>query len=304
MLRYGTDKPDMRFGLEIVELTDWAAQTEFKVFQGAIASGGKVRGLNIKAGAEKFSRKGLDQLEETAKRLGAKGLAWIKVEAAKLTSPIEKFLPAGAQTALRERLSAETGDLLLLAADTEQVVCQTLGGLRSHLAATLKLFDPAKKEFKILWVIDFPLFVRDQEENRWAANHHPFTSPMDEDLDRLESDTAHVRAKAYDLVINGDECGGGSIRIHNPDIQSRVFSVLGMSPEQSRQRFGFLLDALKYGAPPHGGIALGLDRWCMMISGTSNIRDVIAFPKNQKARDLMTGAPAEVDKKQLKELGL
>jgi aspartyl-tRNA synthetase len=304
MLRYGSDKPDLRFGLEIVELTDWSSQTEFKVFQSAVASGGRVRGLNVKGGAEKFSRKGLEQLEETAKRLGAKGLAWIKVEAGKITSPIEKFLLPAAQASLRERFAAEAGDLLLLAADSEDVVCQTLGGLRTHLASALKLFDPTKKDFKIAWVIDFPLFTWDAEEKRWAANHHPFTSPMDEDLERLESDTAQVRAKAYDLVINGDECGGGSIRIHNPDVQSRVFSILGMNPEQARQRFGFLLDALKLGAPPHGGIALGLDRWCMMISGTSNIRDVIAFPKNQKARDLMTGAPAEVDKKQLKELGL
>jgi aspartyl-tRNA synthetase len=172
------------------------------------------------------------------------------------------------------------------------------------VATVLQLFDPAKKEFKIAWVIDFPLFTFDEEEKRWAANHHPFTAPMDEDLTKLESDTGKVRAKAYDLVINGDECGGGSIRIHSPEVQSRVFAVLGMSPDQARQRFGFLLDALKYGAPPHGGIALGLDRWTMMLSNTGNIRDTIAFPKNQKARDLMTGAPAPVDAKQLKELGL
>ena len=168
----------------------------------------------------------------------------------------------------------------------------------------LKLYDPSKKEYKIAWVIDFPLFGWDKDEKRWVSNHHPFTAPMDEDLDKLESDPGAVRAKAYDLVINGDECGGGSIRIHSPEMQSRVFSILGMSPEQARERFGFLLDALKYGAPPHGGIALGLDRWVMMLAGTNNIRDVIAFPKNQKARDLMTGAPAPVDAKQLKELGL
>jgi aspartyl-tRNA synthetase len=171
------------------------------------------------------------------------------------------------------------------------------------LASELKLYDSTRKEFKLAWVIDFPLFIWDKEEKRWAANHHPFTAPMDEDLPLLESDPGKVRAKAYDLVLNGYELGGGSIRIHNPEIQSRVFSVLGMSPEEARQRFGFLLDALKHGAPPHGGIALGLDRWTMWLAGTQNIRDVIAFPKNQKARDLMTGAPAEVDKKQLKELG-
>jgi aspartyl-tRNA synthetase len=194
--------------------------------------------------------------------------------------------------------------VLVLVADKEDVVCQALGNLRTHLAASLGMYDPAKPDFKIAWVIDFPSFIWDEEEKRWAANHHPFTAPMDEDLSKLESDPHSVRAKAYDLVINGYECAGGSIRIHSPDMQSRVFAVLGMTPEQARQRFGFLLDALKYGAPPHGGIALGLDRWSMMLAGTSNIRDVIAFPKNQRARDLMTGAPAPVDRKQLKELGL
>src|SRR5207244_7581704 len=176
--------------------------------------------------------------------------------------------------------------------------------LRGHLVTTLKLIDPSKPEFKIAWVIDFPSFIWDGDEKRWAANHHPFTAPMDDDLGKLESDPGSVRAKAYDLVINGYECGGGSIRIHNPDVQSRLFARLGMTPEQARQRFGFLLDALRYGAPPHGGIALGLDRWTMMLAGTGNIRDVIAFPKNQKARDLMTGAPGPVDPRQLKELGL
>jgi aspartyl-tRNA synthetase len=208
------------------------------------------------------------------------------------------------QQTLRQCLGAEPGDLLLLVADTEDVVCQALGNLRTHLGAVLKLYDPDKPEYKIAWVLDFPLFTWDAEEKRWAANHHPFTAPMDEDLDKLESDTAHVRAKAYDLVINGDECGGGSIRIHSPEMQSRIFALLGMDPRQAEQRFGFLLEALKYGAPPHGGIALGLDRWTMMLARTGNIRDVIAFPKNQKARDLMTGAPAPVDPKQLKELGL
>jgi aspartyl-tRNA synthetase len=179
-----------------------------------------------------------------------------------------------------------------------------LGNLRSHLATVLKLYDPTQPNYKIAWVIDFPSLIWDAEEKRWAANHHPFTAPMDEDVDKLESSPGSVRAKAYDLVINGYECGGGSIRIHNPELQARMFTLLGMNQEQAKQRFGFLLDALRYGAPPHGGIALGLDRWTMMLAGTSNIRDVIAFPKNQRARDLMTGAPATVDAKQLKELGL
>jgi aspartyl-tRNA synthetase len=304
MLRYGSDKPDLRYGMEIADLGDLAAQTEFQVFKSVVESGGKVRGLNAKGAAEKFSRKGLDELAEFVKRYGAKGLSWIKVEASKLTSPIEKFLPAAVQASLRQRLGAEAGDLLLIVADKEDTVCQSLGALRQHLASQLKLFDPTKPIYKIAWVYDFPSFIWDDEEKRWAANHHPFTAPMDEDLAKLESDPASVRAKAYDLVINGYECGGGSIRIHNPEVQSRLFAVLGMTPEQARQRFGFLLDALKSGAPPHGGIALGVDRFAMMLARTTNIRDVIPFPKNQKARDLMTGAPAAVDPKQLKELGL
>ncbi|MBY0524486.1 MAG: aspartate--tRNA ligase [Gemmataceae bacterium] len=304
MLKYGSDKPDLRYGLEIVDIGDIAVQTEFKVFRGALESGGKVRGINVKGAAEKFSRKGLTELEEVVKRFGAKGLANVKVEPEKFNSSIEKFLPVGVQQQLRQRMAAEPGDLLLFVADTEDVVCQSLGNLRTHLAAALQMVDVTKKDYKLAWVIDFPLFTWDAEEKRWAANHHPFTAPMDEDLAKLESDTGTVRAKAYDLVINGDECGGGSIRIHSPEVQSRVFSLLGMPPEQAKGRFGFLLDALKYGAPPHGGIALGLDRWTMMLAGTANIRDVIAFPKNQRARDLMTGAPATVDAKQLKELGL
>jgi aspartyl-tRNA synthetase len=316
MLRYGSDKPDLRYGLEIQELSDLAAQTEFTVFRKALETPcGKVRGLNAKGAADKFSRKGLDELGEVVKRFRAKGLAWLKVEGEKLTGPIEKFLPAAVQQGLRERLKAEPGDLLLFVADLEEIVAQALGNLRTHLAAALKLYDPERPDYKVAWVYDFPSFIWDEEEKRWVANHHPFTAPMDEylevlhrvceaDLTRHDSPLAQVKAKAYDLVINGYECAGGSIRIHNPKVQSALFRVLGMTEAQAKQRFGFLLDALARGAPPHGGIALGLDRWVMMLARTTNIRDVLAFPKNQKARDLMTGAPAPVDPKQLKELGL
>ena len=304
MLKFGSDKPDLRYGLEIVDVGDIAKQTEFQAFKGALDAGGAVRALNVNGGAEKFSRKQLDELAEIVKRAGGKGCAWTKVEAEKFAGGIEKFLAAPIQQQLRERLGAKAGDLLLFVADKEDIVCAGLGTLRTHLASVLKLYDPNALDYKIAWVLDFPSFIWDAEEQRWAANHHPFTAPMDEHLDKLETDPGSVKAKAYDLVINGYECGGGSIRIHNPEVQSRLFKVLGMSEEQAKGRFGFLLDALKFGAPPHGGIALGLDRFAMMLARTVNIRDVIAFPKNQKARDLMTGAPAPVDGKQLKELGL
>lgn len=304
MLRYGSDKPDLRFGLEIVECSDLAAASEFQVFKNAISAGGKVRAINAKGAAGTFSRKQIDELAEYVKQFNAKGLAWIKVEGDKFTSPIEKFLPAATQAALRERMAAASGDLLLFVADTEEVAAQSLGALRNELARRLNLVDPTKPNFQVAWVLDFPNFMFDADEKRWVSNHHPFTAPQDADLPNMEANAGKVKAKAYDLVINGYEAGGGSIRIHNPEVQSRVFAVLGLTPDEAREKFGFLLDALKFGAPPHGGIALGLDRLTMILGGTSNIRDVIAFPKNKQARDLMTGAPAGVEKKQLKELGL
>jgi aspartyl-tRNA synthetase len=339
MLKYGSDKPDLRYGLEIVELTGIAPTCGLRVFQEAAAAGKKVRGLNAKGGAAKFSNTELNKgaVLEYAKQFGAKGLAWMKVEGGKLTGSIEKNFTEDAKAEIRRRMGAEEGDLLLFCADTEDIVCATLGGLRTYVAAQLCFYQnwwerraeyeaaldryhsDAKKgraakppepfrlsadDFQIVWVIDFPSFNWDAEEKRWAANHHPFTAPRDEDLALLETDAGKVKAKAYDLVLNGYEVGGGSIRIHSPEVQSRVFRVLGMDEENARQRFGFLLDALQFGAPPHGGIALGLDRWSMMLAGTTNIRDVIAFPKNQKARDLMTGAPAAVEARQLRDLGL
>jgi aspartyl-tRNA synthetase len=313
MARYGSDKPDLRFGLEIVDLTDLIAESEFQAFKDTVAAGGVVRAINVKGGATVqdpktkqplFSNTTLNkgELPKVAQTFKAKGLAWMKAEGDKFTGSIEKHFPEPLKAKLRERLGVQPGDLLLFVADTEAVVCDALGGVRTYLGQKLGL--TGGKEFKFAWVVDFPMFAWDDEEKRWAALHHPFTSPRDEDLAQLEGEPGKVRAKAYDLVLNGYEVGGGSIRIHRQDVQSRVFKMLGMEEEEAKKRFGFLLDALHSGAPPHGGIALGLDRFAMLLAGTTNIRDVIAFPKNQKARDLMTGAPSTVDARQLKDLGI
>lgn len=299
MTRYGSDKPDTRFDMELIDVSDIAKTSGFKVFSDAIANGGSVRALNAKGGSG-FSRKEIDALGEVVKTYKAKGLAWIVVEDSGLRSPISKFLSEEETARILERTKAETGDLLLFVADKDEIVCDSLGHLRLTLGEKLNLID--KNRYDVLWVTEFPLFERDEEEERWVAKHHPFTSPMDEDIEYLDSDPQRARAKAYDIVMNGYEVGGGSIRIHNQDLQKKMFNLIGFTDEQAKERFGFLLEAFKYGTPPHGGLAFGLDRLVMLLAKTDNIKDVIAFPKVQTASDLMTNAPDIVDDKQLEEL--
>jgi aspartyl-tRNA synthetase len=302
MRRFGTDSPDLRFAMELQDITDIAKIADFKVFRTIAESGGQVRGICAKAAAEKYSRKGLDELAAFVGNYGAKGLVWFKVEAAGLAGPSAKNFTPGLLADIQQRMAAAAGDLLLFVADQASVCNQSLSALREKLGADLKLYDPAELHFS--WVTDFPLLEWDKEENRWNAAHHPFTMPHKEDMARLESDPGSLRAYAYDLIINGEEAAGGTIRCHDPEIQKRIFALLGMTPDDVERRFGFFVEALRFGAPPHGGIALGLDRWVMLLSGLSNIRDVIAFPKTQRASDLMTGAPSAVDERQLKELGI
>jgi len=303
MERFGHDAPDLRFGLELVDCTDLAAKSDFRVFSSVAAGGGRVRAINAKKGTEHYSRRGIDDLTEYVKGFGAKGLAWFRVESdGTLSSTIAKNFSPDLLKELGARLKAEPGDLLLFVADQWKVTCKALHALRTKMGAEMKLYDPRAMHFS--WVVEFPMFDYDDEERRWVAMHHPFTSPRDQDFAILESDPGKCRAKAYDLVINGSEAGGGTIRIHDPRIQQQVFSLLGIDEKAAEERFGFLLRALKYGAPPHGGIALGIDRWVMLFGGLDNIRDCIAFPKTQRASDLMTGAPGNVETKQLKELGI
>ncbi len=298
--RYGSDKPDLRFEMELVDVGEIARGCGFGVFKTAIANGGRVRGLLAPQAAEKYSRKDIDGLTEFVKDFGAKGLAFFRVKEGKLDSPIAKFFDDAQQAAIIKALKATDGDLLFFVADAPKVTTAALGALRSRLGKELKLYDPA--EFSCFWVLDFPLVTWNADENRWDAEHHPFCSIYDEDKPYLTSDPSKVRALSYDLVCNGYEAASGSIRIHDPAVQQQVFDLIGVTPEQAENRFGFLLDALRYGAPPHGGIALGLDRWVMLVAGGDNIRDVIAFPKTQRAADLMTGAPSDVDAKQLRDL--
>jgi aspartyl-tRNA synthetase len=304
MRRFGSDAPDLRFGMEIVDITSIAKKTEFRVFRGTADSGGFVRGIAVKDAASKYSRRQIDELTEYVKGdFGAKGLAWFRVEDdGTLWSPISKNFDPEHLAEIKTLLAGEPGDLLMFLADTWEVTCKGLAGLRKRLAGELGLID--KDALHCSWVTEFPMFDRDEESGRWVAMHHPFTAPLTSDLPLLEEDPQDCRAQAYDLVINGSEAGGGTIRIHDPATQSKVFDLLGIDEETAEDRFGFLLNALKYGAPPHGGIALGIDRWVMLFAGLENIREVIAFPKTQKATDLMTEAPGQVDKEQLAELQL
>jgi len=301
MEKYGSDKPDTRFGMEMVDVSDLVKNVDFNVFSQAVKGGGCVKGINIKRGSEIFSRRQIDELVEKSKEFGAKGLAWINITSEGVKSPIAKFFDEETMKKVIDKLQGKVGDLLIFVADTNaDLVMTSLGNMRLYLGKTLDLIDRNKMNF--LWVTEFPLLEYSEEEKRFVAKHHPFTSPMDEDIPLLDTDPAKVRSKAYDIILNGTELGGGSIRIHDAGLQKKMFEVLGISEERAIQDFGFLLKAFEYGVPPHGGIAYGLDRFIMLLLGLESIRDCIAFPKTQNASCLMTQAPSAVETKQLKEL--
>ena len=302
MERFGSDKPDLRFGFELCDLSDLLTHTEFKVFAGAFAAGGSVRAINVKGAADKFSRKEIDSLTNFVKSYKAKGLAWLKNNGGEVSSSYAKFLSDDENAAIQARLGVEPGDVVFIVADKNKVVFDSLGALRCEVAKRLGLIDP--NEYKLLWVTEFPLLEYDEEDGRFYAMHHPFTMPMEEDLEYIESDPGRIRAKAYDIVINGTEAGGGSVRIHDAEIQSKMFDLLGMTHEEAMEKFGFLLEAFKYGVPPHAGMAFGLDRLVMLILGLDDIRDVIAFPKVQNASEPMSRCPSLPDPKALAELGI
>lgn len=301
MSRYGNDKPDTRFALELIDVADIVKDSDLKVFSTVVEKGGHVKALNLKGLADEYSRKDADSLAQFVAKYGAKGLAWLKVEEDGLKGPIAKFL-VNQETALRERLDAEVGDIIFFCADKPSVVAQSLSELRLHFGRKHELIDQSK--FNFLWVVDWPLLEYDEDANRYVAMHHPFTRPVNEDFNALLEDPAAAKAQAYDIVLNGYELGGGSLRIYRRDMQEAMFNVLGFTKESAQEQFGFLMDALDYGFPPHGGIALGLDRLVMLLAGEDNIREVIAFPKNGSAMDTMTQAPSPVSEQQLQELSL
>lgn len=301
MSRYGNDKPDTRFALELIDVADIVKDSDLKVFSTVVENGGHVKALNLKGLADEYSRKDADSLAQFVAKYGAKGLAWLKVEEDGLKGPIAKFL-VNQETALRERLDAEVGDIIFFCADKPSVVAQSLSELRLHFGRKHDLIDQSK--FNFLWVVDWPLLEYDEDANRYVAMHHPFTRPVNEDFNALLEDPAAAKAQAYDIVLNGYELGGGSLRIYRRDMQEAMFNVLGFTKESAQEQFGFLMDALDYGFPPHGGIALGLDRLVMLLAGEDNIREVIAFPKNGSAMDTMTQAPSPVSEQQLQELSL
>ena len=304
MERFGSDKPDLRFGFELKKLNDVVAGTDFKVFADALEAGGDVRGICIEDASDKFSRKDIDKLTDNAKHYGAKGLVWIRMEedenGNQIKSSVNKFFTQEKLAEIAAVFGAKKNDLILIAADKPKVVFDTLGFLRRHIAGILGLLDDTK--YEVLWVVDFPMFERDEETGKLKAMHHPFTHPKNEDIPMMDKDPTAVKADAYDIVINGYEAGGGSLRIHEADLQQKVFEIMNIGPEECERKFGFLLDAFKYGPPPHGGIAYGMDRLVMLFSGDLDIRDVVAFPKNQRAQCLLSGAPAAVDQDQLDEL--
>jgi len=304
MEKYGTDKPDLRFEWEIVDISDLVKDSEFQVFSQTIENGGNVAVLNAKSCATNYSRKKIDELTEFAKKYGAKGLAWMKYQNGEITSPIAKFFNEEQLNAIKIKSNAQDGDLLLFSSDKWHTCFTVLGALRLEIAKQVGILESIKDKYEFLWVVDFPLLEFDEQSGRYVAMHHPFTSPKLEDLQLMESDPSKIKARAYDVVCNGAEIGGGSIRIHDMELQKRMFQLLGLSSEEAESKFGFLLEALKYGAPPHGGIALGLDRIVMTLSGTDNIRDVIAFPKTTSGMSLMDGSPSIVDEKQLEELNI
>ena len=302
MERFGSDKPDLRYGMELKDLGDIAAGCGFGVFKNAVAGGGRVRGINAAGAAAKYSRKQIDELTVFVGDFKAKGLAFFRVTETGLDSPIAKFFGPDEQQAIIKRFEAKAGDLIFLVADQAKITSAALGALRARLGKELNLFDANQMHFA--WILDFPLFSWNAEEQHWDAEHHPFCNPVPEDLPYFETDPGQIRATSYDMVINGCEGASGSVRIHDSAVQQKVFDLLGIPPEEAESRFSFLLEALRYGAPPHAGIALGLDRLVMLFTGCDNIRDVIAFPKTQKAADLLSGAPAPVDEKQLRELSI